>query len=168
MYKGININGTVSMYVYDNVVDFDFSALYPSIRDSHNIEITSQWGRLIIGQQISDLENPYDYDKYDRGGNFLDDLQINEPILLCHKWLGLPTAEKILSDLEEELKDELVEFKDEVAVTSKGMNLKVSCNVPKGFILRIIEDPSKWRKGLDLTLKEKAKGFSLKLGEKGE
>ena len=164
-FMGEIINGIRSKFIYRNVIDFDYSRLYPSIRDSHNIEITSQVGRVIIEQEISDLENPYEYEKYDRGGNFLDDLQVGNLNVLGYKWFGLPSIEDILDDLESELITEEVPntyidtfVNPLVDINMKGFVLEYNgANIVKGFNLDVFNDFFKAQnevKGFKLSVKD--------------
>ena len=96
---GVSINGTLSKYIFLNCVDYDYSSLYPFIRDSHNIDITCQYGCLFIDEQISDLENVYDDEKYSRGGSFIDDFQTQMILTIGFKWFNLPTFIEVLNEI---------------------------------------------------------------------
>lgn len=94
--EGEFINGERSMFVFINTADYDYGAMYPNGRDSHNIDETSQYGMLLIDQKISEMENIYENEKYNRGGNFLDDFQTQAMLSIGSKWFGLPSIDDVL------------------------------------------------------------------------
>ena len=94
-HNGILINGSKSKFIYDFVIDYDYTALYPSIIRCFNIDANCQYGRLVF------LDSPPDY-QYDKGGDFLDNLESKNIIYLTNKFLGTPTLSNILDRCKEE------------------------------------------------------------------
>lgn len=91
---GKMLNGTQSMFVFENVVDLDLEALYPSIIRAFNIEATTQHGRLVFeGRRATKDEDP--------AGDFIDDLETKNWSKIGHKWFNLSTTEQLLKKLEE-------------------------------------------------------------------
>lgn len=131
-YCGMEIFGLHSKYVFTNVIDFDFSSLYPSIIITFNIAPNCLIGKLIINESVSDLvtrmvkamdkaNNPdkndedelvekdeFDDDEQvnveykDDGGEFIEDLITNNISLVGNKWFNLPNLEDIIKELEDE------------------------------------------------------------------
>jgi len=102
---GMNIlKNYQSRNVFNNVMDFDYSSLYPSIIMIFNIFATTQLGRVIMdNRNITKREVITDMDKYDRGGKFIEDLELNEPVQFMHRWMGMPSAEDMLEEFGHEL-----------------------------------------------------------------
>lgn len=99
-YAKIKINGQ-SINVADNLDDYDYKSLYPSIMREFNIAPNTQIGRLIIDQQVHDGENPFKYGKYSRGGQFIQDLHSGNYVEFCKRWLHLGGFMDILHDMAE-------------------------------------------------------------------
>lgn len=88
-YNGIMINGKKSMYIYDNVIDVDLSSLYPSIIRAFNMAPNCMHFRIVIDEQVGN-ENQFSFDKYDRGGDLIDNYETKQYIKIGAKWLNLP------------------------------------------------------------------------------
>lgn len=86
--------------IMDNLVDFDFKSLYPSIAREHNMAPNTQIGKIIIQDKVHSLENPFNNPKYDRGGQFIEDLTSQNLISFCSRWLGFASFREWLADLE--------------------------------------------------------------------
>lgn len=93
-HMGMELNGRLSMYVFQKVIDFDLAALYPSIIRAFNIDGSTQYGRLLIGDEPPTKE-------YDAGGEFTDHLEAQNWIELGKKWFNLPSTEDLIKELEE-------------------------------------------------------------------
>ena len=88
-YNGVLINGIHSKYIYDYIIDFDYSALYPSIIRAFNIDANTQYGRIqFVGEPATK--------EYDKGGEFLDCLQTGNIIYLTNNFLHTPTISTII------------------------------------------------------------------------
>lgn len=94
-HNGIAVNGVISKYVYKNVIDVDLSSLYPSIMRAFNIAIQTMYFKILIDQPVSEYENIYKNERYDRGGDMVDNLQTRQYITFAHKWLALPNHEEL-------------------------------------------------------------------------
>lgn len=96
-YTGINILGMRSMFVFNYVVDMDFSSMYPHIIIAFNIAPNCMIGKLVLNKDIKDYYNQKDIDndKYDAGKDFVDNLLIGNVGNMGAKWFGLPDIEKI-------------------------------------------------------------------------
>lgn len=96
--------------IANNLVDFDYAKLYPSIIEENNIASNTQIGKIIIDKDISELEHhdmytsqdeETDISRYSRGGEFLENLMTGNMIMFFNKWFKLATFTELLSDMEE-------------------------------------------------------------------
>ena len=98
-FSKINNLGQI-LNIMDNLVDFDFKSLYPSIAREHNMAPNTQIGKILIPEKVHIYENPFGNEKYDRGGSYIEDLTSQNIILFCHRWLGYANFRQILDDIE--------------------------------------------------------------------
>lgn len=87
--------------IINNLDDFDFKSLYPSIAREFNLAPNTQIGKIIIQDAIHNLENPYFDSMYDRGGQFVDDLCTENYLEICARWLHFGRMKELLQDVEE-------------------------------------------------------------------
>lgn len=99
-YSKIKVNG-VPINVANNLDDFDYKSLYPSVMREFNIAPNTQIGKIIIDQEVHENENPFKYDKYCRSGQFLEDFRSGNIVEFCHRWLHLANYEEFLEDMKE-------------------------------------------------------------------
>ena len=96
-HTGIKMFGSRSKYIFDNVVDMDFSSMYPHIIITFNIAPNCMVGKLLIdndmGKIIKDL-NEGDI-KYDAGQDFIDNYLTNNIPLMGSKWFNLTKTQKL-------------------------------------------------------------------------
>lgn len=85
--------------LFNNLDDFDFKALYPSITRWHNMAPNTIKGKILIDDWVHDFENPYNNDDYDRGGQFIEDLCTDNILEFCSRWMGLARVKDIMSDI---------------------------------------------------------------------
>lgn len=78
-----------------------YKSLYPSLCLENNIAPNTQIGKIDIPNQVHNKENPYMEEKYNRGGNFLDDYGCDYTLEFAHRWLGLGTYQDMLDDIDE-------------------------------------------------------------------
>lgn len=107
VYMKINGHPTT---IANNLVDFDYAKLYPSIIEENNIASNTQIGKIIIENDVSNLEHhdmytsqdeENDISRYSRGGEFLENLMTGNMIMFFNKWFKLATFVEMLSDMEE-------------------------------------------------------------------
>ena len=90
-----------SSSVFDDVVDFDFTSLYPSIIRIFNIYKATLIGQLIIlDNHVGVREKRVADDRYSRAAKFLEDLESQEAIHICYRWFNLPSAVDTLKYFE--------------------------------------------------------------------
>ena len=75
--------------------------MYPSIDLENNIAPNTQIGKVNIEEKIYDNENRYVNEKYERGGEFIENLVCDNILEFCHRWLGLANFKEFLNDIEE-------------------------------------------------------------------
>ena len=99
-YSKIKINGR-PIWICDNLIDFDFKSLYPSIMAELNIAPNTQIGRIFIDKQVYDNENAYNNDRYNRGGEFIENMITDNFIEFCHRYFKLANIEQMIDDIDE-------------------------------------------------------------------
>lgn len=114
-YNGIKINGSRSKFILKNVVDFDFSSMYPNMIGAFNISRSSMIGKLIIDTGVDDVyrifQNASDeFDLLERAGNtndkghaFMEEYLTNHFTTLGKRWFNLPGTEELIKDAVQEL-----------------------------------------------------------------
>ena len=129
-FCGIVLFNERSMFIFDDVIDFDFSAMYPHIIITFNIERNCLIGKLIISDErfsidryihgfdgvivdnsIKEKDDSDDEDdetevfddKYDPGTDFVDNYLVGDVLSFCNKWFNLPD----IVDIDEEFRKEM-------------------------------------------------------------
>lgn len=91
----------VPINVIKNLIDYDYKSLYPSILRELNIAPNTQIGIIEIANIVWNGENPFNYGKYHRGGQFIEDFKSGVYIEFCKRWLHLAGFDEILQDIQE-------------------------------------------------------------------
>lgn len=99
-YSKIVIDGRPIM-VCNNLQDYDYKSLYPSIMGEFNIAPNTQIGRIDIPNRVYAHENAYLQDKYSRSGEFIENLVTDNIIEFSHRWLHLANFQQCLMDMNE-------------------------------------------------------------------
>jgi DNA polymerase elongation subunit (family B) len=95
------IKDGVPLNLVDNCDDFDFKSLYPSLTRENNTASDNIIGKILIPDKIHDLENPYHDSKYDRGGQFIEDLVTGNTLEFGKRWLHLASIREMMDDINE-------------------------------------------------------------------
>ena len=66
-----------------------------------NIAPHTQLGRVIIPNKVYEDENHYNNPKYERAGEYIENLTCDNIIEFCHRWMGLANFNEILEDMAE-------------------------------------------------------------------
>ena len=101
-YSKIRVCGK-PISVYDNLNDFDYKALYPSITSELNMSPNTIIAHLVIPTQVFSGENRFgreDY-KYKREGQFMEDLQSHQWLTFFHRWFNLASYSEMYDDFIE-------------------------------------------------------------------
>jgi hypothetical protein len=101
-YSKLKINGR-PVSIFDNLDDFDYKALYPSITSEFNMSRTTLIGHLNIPNQVYEFENRFHRDeiKWKREAQFMDDLQSHNWIEFFHRWFHMGSYEDVYDDIIE-------------------------------------------------------------------
>jgi len=101
-FSKLKIDGR-AIWVCDNLQDYDYKSLYPSILGEFNIAPNTQIGRINIPNKVYEHENLYNIeaDKYSRGGEFIENLVTDNIIEYCHRWFHLPNISEFIEDIDE-------------------------------------------------------------------
>lgn len=101
-YSKLKIDGR-AIWICDNLQDYDYKSLYPSIMLEFNIAPNTQVGRIIIPQKVYEHENVYhiDEEKYSRGGEFIENMVTDNVIEYCKRWFHLAGFQEFLEDIDE-------------------------------------------------------------------
>ena len=103
-YEGEVIYGKQSMYVFNYVIDFDFSSLYPFTIISHNIGQLPLVGKVVLKDRFLELNQDPNNRYYDASKELFEDLETKNYSITGKKWFGLPTTEEILEEMEKSMK----------------------------------------------------------------
>lgn len=99
-YAKLKLNG-YAIDVYDNLDDFDYARLYPSVIQEFNMAPNTQIGKIFIDKEIHDKENPFGDIRYDRGGAFIEDIQSHVYLEFGSRWLHLAEYADLIEDVKE-------------------------------------------------------------------
>ena len=101
-YAKLKINGR-SIWICDNLMDFDFKSLYPSIIGELNIAPNTQIGRIVIPDKVYKFENMYNIEegKYSRSGEFIENMVTDNVIDFCSRWFNLEGVSDFLNTIDE-------------------------------------------------------------------
>lgn len=108
---GKEMFGKASSFIFDYVIDFDLSSLYPSIIRCFNIDPSTQYGRIVIDEDITKVDRSIYTDaiaeaeeKRDVGGEFLEDINSEDYNFIARKWFNLPSAADNIREFSKFLK----------------------------------------------------------------
>lgn len=93
-------NGEI-LNIYNNLDDFDYKALYPSLAREHNTAPDEIIGKVEIHSPVHDKENPFMESEYDRGGAFMEDYCTDNPVEFSVRWMNLAGVQDLISDVDE-------------------------------------------------------------------
>ena len=100
-YSKLYINGQPCM-IFDNIIDEDYKALYPSDDMQGNMAPNTQIGLIEMNNQVWSNENILKDPDYWRAGEFVDNLVCQNIIMVANRWLSLASfKEFVLQDLIE-------------------------------------------------------------------
>ena len=104
-YVGIPIFGKRSKFIFKNVIDYDFTAHYPMITISHNINQETMIGKIVVSG--FEFLNPDTTDVlYDQGKAFVETLLTKDYGFIGNTYFDLPTTENILNKIKRKLENE--------------------------------------------------------------
>ena len=99
-YSKMKIFG-IPINVYDNLNDFDYARLYPSITQEFNMAPNTQIGKVTFPNQIDPNEHKFPREGWERQSQYMEDLQSGVYLEFAHRWLGLASYDELLEDIAE-------------------------------------------------------------------
>lgn len=101
-YSKMTLNGK-PVSIFDNLDDFDFKSLYPSITSELNMAPNTIIAHLTIPEIVYEFENRFRKDnvKYKREGQFMEDLQSHVWLEFFHRWFNLASYSEMYDDVIE-------------------------------------------------------------------
>ena len=100
-YSKKTLNG-FPVNIFDNLDDFDYARLYPSILQEFNMAPNTQIGKILINEKIHDKEDrfPRMYE-YKRSSEFIEDFHSHVWLEFCTRWLHMADYSTLLDDVME-------------------------------------------------------------------
>ena len=99
-YAKLKIRGK-AILVVDNLVDFDYKAMYPSISIENNFSPHTQIGKIEIPDKIYEHENRLGIEVWNRSEEFSEAITTQNILLLCSRWFRLANYRELIHDVEE-------------------------------------------------------------------
>ena len=101
-YSKMRING-IPVSIFNNLDDFDYKSLYPSITSEFNMSQTTLIGHVNIPEKVYEFENRFHRDeiKWRREAQFMDDLQSHNWIEFFSRWFHFAGYEEMYDDIIE-------------------------------------------------------------------
>lgn len=129
------IEGT-PINICNNMIDLDFSSLYPSTEREYNMSPNTQIGRIIIDQKVHDKENPYNYEAYVSGGQFCEDLTSCNWLEFCERWLHFAGFKNLIKDIKEYFSTKV--YLPRLFAYNRNGNMNVVNRVEKGIKRKVV------------------------------
>ena len=89
--EGIKIRKKVSLYL-----DPEFTKPV-----AENIDYIAEDYETLEYEKVYEHENAFNFDKYSRAGEFVENLVVDNEIEFCHRWLHLANFQELLEDIDE-------------------------------------------------------------------
>ncbi len=86
--------------IFNNLVDFDYASLYPSLIRQFNIAMNTIIGLMTIDEQVHDKENISNMDNWSRAGAFMEDIQSQQWLEFNSRWFNLPDYGTLYHEIE--------------------------------------------------------------------
>lgn len=102
-YPKVKVND-VPVMLCDNLDDFDYARLYPSIIFENNMSPDTMIGKLYLPNQLDDKENRFDNEYFDRVVAFIEDYVCRDYINFGQRYLNLAGYEQLYDDIIEYFK----------------------------------------------------------------
>jgi len=119
-----------------NSIDYDYTAMYPSIIEQNNISPVSMLAKILLPEQVFDAENQFNNDYYDRVVWMVEDLLSTNYLDFAARWFDMPTYE--------EMYDLVIQYFMMIQNASRGLRVD-NPNTGKRYIAHPIADNSKPR-----------------------
>ena len=103
-YVKQRINGR-PISVLDNLQDYDFKSLYPSITGESNIASNTQIGKIEIPHKVYKNENAYKEENYYRSGEFIENKVTDNVIEFAHRWFHLGSVMDLIKAVDKKMEE---------------------------------------------------------------
>lgn len=117
----LKING-IPVFLCDNLVDFDFSSLYPSINREFNLSSPSEIGKI-----------EFEDDK-DASSAFIEDMVTQDHLTFGNRWLGLPNYSELVDEVSTLFASGRLSTENEFKVYNKGNLVEPIKNEYDGYL----------------------------------
>ena len=87
--------------IFNNLDDFDYASLYPSIIRQFNIAPHTQIGMITIPEQVFEYENRAKLDNWTRASEFMENFQSQMWLEICTRWFGLANYTELYHEVEQ-------------------------------------------------------------------
>lgn len=117
-YAKMKIND-IPVMTFDNLDDFDFARLYPSIEQEWNMSPNTQIGKIQMPYKVHNKEGqmPSDFN-FNRSREFAEDYTSKDWLEFSSRWLHLASYSELLDDIEEYINNEITYIRQ---YTSNGL-----------------------------------------------
>lgn len=108
-YSKMKINN-IPVMIFDNLDDYDFRRLYPSILQTLNAAPNTQIGKIKLPYKVHDKEGhiPSENFKFNRSREFSEDFTSKDWLEFASRWLHLANYSELLDDIEEYIRNEII------------------------------------------------------------
>lgn len=117
-YNGMTLNGRLSKFLYECVIDFDLSSMYPSEMRLFNLAPETMISVLFVGFTLKGLGLTIE--------DFMGDYICDDAILFGKKWFNTVTTVDFLNEIMNEKDELLIDTKCEVPNDNELLKL-IAC-----------------------------------------
>lgn len=112
-YSKMRIND-IPVMVFDNLDDFDYKALYPSIEREFNMSPNTQIGKIQMPYKVHNKEGhiPSENFNFNRSREFAEDYTSRDWLEFASRWLHLADYSELLYDIDEYINNEINYVRD--------------------------------------------------------
>ena len=96
-FSKLIINGR-PINVINNLFDEDYKSLYPNTTLENNIAPNTLIAAIQIPEQIYDRENFFNNEKYNRAGEFIENMVTDNMLEFHHRWFNMASFEEFLME----------------------------------------------------------------------
>ena len=93
-----------------NVIDYDFTRMYPSITQQFNLAPNTQIGYITIPTRVYKDENRLHNPKFTRSGAFIEDFTSDNYLEFCRRWFNLGNFKEVYLDIMEYFSEKEIPF----------------------------------------------------------
>lgn len=107
-YSKMKIND-IPVMIFDNLDDFDYRRLYPSIEQEFNMAPNTQIGKIKLPYKVHNKEGhiPSDNFAFNRSREFSEDFTSKDWLEFASRWFHLATYGELLEDIDEYIANQI-------------------------------------------------------------